>query len=463
MLNKNAVAYVATSFAATSMNTIFFFYYVKIFLDIYGVTQKWFQFAQITYMIWNAINDPIFGYFQDNSNWAIFRKRKLSIYYGAPLWALTFLMPWFQWANYSDGNNSWIAGIQLIVCLCLYDTMLTFVLLAHCAIFAEISTNLEDRLQLTKYHQVASVLGSCSVFMSSLVSENMTNMFNLQLFCICIAIISCLCMRFTGTHVKTKYEDDFVDDHLATESFGKDKAFQITKQILQNRNFLSFVAMNLLQVFHNTFCANFLIIFVDHLIPKSSLPQFMMSVVYGASYILPQCLVLLGGGLIFRYGAYKVVMTSFYMQIVASGLMYIYGRYNPLLLAFFFIFDSTIPAAVFTLFNILVSDIIDDDQKTHARKYPQSSMVFGTNALITKPGNSLAPMLVVAILNSNNYQSLKDSPENQTNLEQLDELKDVMFSLLCLIPLFLSLFQIIIWKFYKLRNSKAIIAKHVEV
>jgi len=156
-------------------------------------------------------------------------------------------------------------------------------------------------------------------------------------------------------------------------------------------------------------------------------------------------------------------MTSFYMQIVASGLMYIYGRYNPLLLAFFFIFDSTIPAAVFTLFNILVSDIIDDDQKTHARKYPQSSMVFGTNALITKPGNSLAPMLVVAILNSNNYQSLKDSPENQTNPEQLNELKDVMFSLLCLIPLFLSLFQIIIWKFYKLRNSKAIIAKHVEV
>ena len=56
-------------------------------------------------MIWNAINDPIFGYFQDNSNWAIFRKRKLSIYYGAPLWALTFLMPWFQWANYSGENN----------------------------------------------------------------------------------------------------------------------------------------------------------------------------------------------------------------------------------------------------------------------------------------------------------------------------------------------------------------------
>ena len=48
MLNKNAVAYVATSFAATSMNTIFFFYYVKIFLDIYGVTQKWFQFAQVS-------------------------------------------------------------------------------------------------------------------------------------------------------------------------------------------------------------------------------------------------------------------------------------------------------------------------------------------------------------------------------------------------------------------------------
>ena len=35
---------------------------------------------------------------------------------------------------------------------------------------------------------------------------------------------------------------------------------------------------------------------------------------------------------------------------------------------------------------------------------PVSSLVFGTNALFTKPAQSLAPMLVVAILSSYGYE-----------------------------------------------------------
>ena len=50
-LNKNAVAYAATSFAATSMNSLFFFYYVKLFLVEYKVSQGWFQFAQVSSLI----------------------------------------------------------------------------------------------------------------------------------------------------------------------------------------------------------------------------------------------------------------------------------------------------------------------------------------------------------------------------------------------------------------------------
>ena len=51
-------------------------------------------------MLWNAINDPLFGYFQDNSDWPVFRQRKMSIYYGAPVWAFTFMLPWFNWSKF---------------------------------------------------------------------------------------------------------------------------------------------------------------------------------------------------------------------------------------------------------------------------------------------------------------------------------------------------------------------------
>ena len=35
--------------------------------DYLGVTAKWIGIAAVIYAIWNAINDPIFGYITDNT------------------------------------------------------------------------------------------------------------------------------------------------------------------------------------------------------------------------------------------------------------------------------------------------------------------------------------------------------------------------------------------------------------
>lgn len=45
---------------------------------------------------------------------------------------------------------------------------------------------------------------------------------------------------------------------------------------------------------------------------------------------------------------------------------------------------------------------------------PLSSMVFGTNALFTKPAQSLAPMMVLNVLNQFGYEQLKDAERNLT-------------------------------------------------
>ncbi|CAK8698084.1 transmembrane protein 180-like [Clavelina lepadiformis] len=472
-LNRNAVAYAATTLAASSMNSVFFFYYVKLFLEKYGLSPAWFQWSQVVYMIWNAINDPLFGYLQDNSNWSLFRSRKKAIYYGAPIWALTFLLPWFQWADYTKPTNNWIIGLHLMFTLCAYDSLLTFVLLAQCALSAEISTKHEDRLQLVKYQQVASLLGTSSVLFSNLISNNMEDFFSLQLYCVAIAIAACIFLRFSGANVHTKYEAGDVSstETLLSPNDGRisaSGAILITKQILQNRNFLAFVFMNFFQVFHTTFCSNFLLIFGSHLIPKNALPSIARSIVFGSSYMLPQLFVLLGGQVIRKLGAYRVVMCSFIIQILAASTVYMIGPTITWSIACFFVLDMCIPSAMFSLFNILLSDIIDEDIKINNRKFPQSSMVFGTNALITKPANSLAPMLVVAVLNSYGYDHLKQYGSNWTEDEpnpdpfELAKLHDVMFKLLCLLPIVLSVLQIVVWRFYNLRNTHKTEAKYTE-
>lgn len=107
---------------------------------------------QLVFMLWNAFNDPLFGYLQDTSKMRCCSQRRLSILYGAPLYSLTFLLPWFPWRSYYPGD--WLSGLHLMVALCAFDGLLTFVLLAQCALFAEISNNHQNRLRLVQYSQV---------------------------------------------------------------------------------------------------------------------------------------------------------------------------------------------------------------------------------------------------------------------------------------------------------------------
>ncbi|XP_076805110.1 transmembrane protein 180-like [Clavelina lepadiformis] len=469
-LNQNAIAYAATTLAATAMNSVFIFYYVKLFLEKYGLDPAWFNFSQVVYMIWNSINDPLFGYLQDNSNWSLFRSRKKAIYYGAPVWVVTFLLPFFPWADYTKVENNWIIGAHLTVSLCAYDSLYTYVCLANCSLFVEISTKLKDKLQLIKYQQVASLIGTSSVLFSSLVSNNMENFFNLQLYCVAIAIISCICLRYSGAKVHTMYENKDVSSGrklLPTSDVGMSVkgAILITKQILTNQNFLVFVCMNFLQIFHITFSSNFLLIFAGHLIPENALPPTARSLVFGSCYMLPQLCLIFGGSVIGKVGAYRILLCTFMIQFIAGVLVFIIGPTVYWSIILFFVLDKCLPAAMFSIFGIFQSDIIDEDMKINKRKYPQSAMAFGTNALITKPANSLAPMLVVAALDRYGYEHIRQLGTNwQEKTEPFEQAKlgNAMFKLLCLLPTMLSLLQILIWKFYKLQNTYQTDVKYTE-
>ncbi|XP_077864892.1 transmembrane protein 180-like [Saccoglossus kowalevskii] len=203
LLSWNAVVYSSTSLGSTMMNSVFQFYYVKLFLNQYKITEDWFNIAQTIYMIWNAVNDPLFGYFQDNSK--IFQERRLSILYGAPLYALCFLLPWFPWAGYEESPN-WVVGLHLLTSLCLYDSLFTFVLLAQCAIFTEMSKQHGVRLQLIKYGQCASLIGSSTVLWAELFSDSLHNFHMFQCYCIYVAFLSWIFMRYTGIHATTNYK-----------------------------------------------------------------------------------------------------------------------------------------------------------------------------------------------------------------------------------------------------------------
>ncbi|XP_054850859.1 transmembrane protein 180-like isoform X2 [Eublepharis macularius] len=454
-IHPNALAYSMTTLGAGMMNSIFNFYYVKLFLNQYKISEGAFHQAQVVFMIWNAINDPLFGYIQDNSRVPCCSRRQASIFYGAPLYALAFLLPWFPWKQYQEGD--WLSGLHLVVALCAFDGMLTFVLLAQCALFAETSTRHESRLQLIKYNQVATLVGSTSILFCGLISNNMENFAYFQVFVVLVGAIATACMCYTGIYSTTQYEQreslvEGCDLECTQKVFSWSSVILLTKQILAQRNFLLFVTMNFFQVFHSAFCSNFMMIFADNLIPKDVLSSSIRSIMYGAGFICPQCLVLISQSLLKKFGYYKVVLFSFYLEAIAAVFMFLLGPEHYYLLAIYLTVNMVIVQASFSLFNLPLADIVDADLKKHKRKSPLSSMVFGTNALFTKPAQSLAPMFVVTVLNQFGYANL-NSKLAQPDPNLFLGLHDAMFYMICLVPLGIAAIQIVAWTPFSIQNS----------
>ena len=84
-------------------------------------------------------------------------------------------------------------------------------------------------------------------------------------------------------------------------------------------------------------------------------------------------------------------------------------------------------------------------------------MVLATNALITKPALSVAPMIAVSILNMYGYEDFKTN-----KLEYVDGLKDSMFSMASLFPVIIGTIQYICWSGYKIRKQHLATVKYVE-
>ncbi|XP_014785056.1 transmembrane protein 180 [Octopus bimaculoides] len=442
---KRISSYALTSFAFSFLNSIFQFYYVKIFLNIYHIEESWFHIAQVVFMIWNAINDPLFAYIQDMSGYSFVRSRRETILYAAPFLSLAFLIPWFPWSF-----GTWLTGIHLIMSLCLYDTAFTYIGLAHCCLSTEMSHVHKDRLQLIQFAELACLFGGTSVFFCEYFTQSLKNFANFQILCFIIACISCLCMRYTGKNAYTEYDIASSDNCCGESKKSSESITIILRQLFTNRNFITFVLVNFFQVFHKTFISNFMAIFIDQLLPDTTISTFTRSTYYGAINLLPQILVILCAPLVAKVGYYYVTLGNYIFKILFGVLMCLVGPSYPLLFLMFLLADSSYTCATYSLINMPLSDVADENAATYKRPKPISSMIFGMSALIEKPAISISPMFIVNILNSYGYQQLKDG---KLSLSKTNILKSTMFNLIYIIPICMGCVQLVIWSLFRLRHT----------
>ncbi|CAD5208844.1 unnamed protein product [Bursaphelenchus xylophilus] len=435
-------------FGLSLMQVLFMFYYVKVFLNVFHVNEYWFNIAQLLFLIWNAINDPLFGYIQDLSKGWMNNRAKIFTYFG-PLMSLSFLILWFPWRKTST-SPPYIEGVHLIIALFLYDAFYSCVGLAWGALFAESTRDHRRRVQGLKYSQLAILCSVNIIMITEKASHSMDNFAVFQTICVVVAALTMLCFFLTGrlsSSNKTKDRETLLEEDEDNVVMGWRQVLNLTGELLKARDFQRIVFTNFVHTIRSVAHLNFASIATDLLIPQRILTKgsWQISIFFAVCTLVPQLLVVLNETLMVRLGVYRIMMLSFIFSILSSFMYTI--SWSSYVIMFFMLIDSIMVHSIAPLFNILLAEFIEDDTARNARKSRMSSLIFSLNAFVMKPATSIAPVIVVYFLNRNGYELY------QKEKIRGEELSRCMLRIIFCIPAVLASLQCLIFKSYSLRNK----------
>uniref|UniRef100_A0A8B9SJ41 Major facilitator superfamily domain containing 13A n=1 Tax=Anas platyrhynchos TaxID=8839 RepID=A0A8B9SJ41_ANAPL len=338
--------------------------------------------SQTVFLIWNSLNDPLFGWLSDRvflstqqpgaeiSSPEVVLKRLRALSHNGPLFAISFLAFWVAWAH---------PGVQFLLCLCMYDSFLTMVDLHHNALLADLAVSARDRTSLNFYCSLFSAIGSLSVFMSYTV-WNKEDFFSFRIFCVVLALCSIVGFTLSTQLLRQRFEADgkakwdqestLKQLYIEKHSVPQEKRITLAEylqQLKRHRNFLWFVCMNLVQVFHCHFNSNFFPLFLEHLL-SDQISVSTGSFLLGVSYIAPHLNNLYFLSLCRRCGVYAVVRGLFFLKLALSVVMLLAGPNQVYLLCIFIASNRVFTEGTCKLLNLVVTDLVDEDLVLNRRK-----------------------------------------------------------------------------------------------
>jgi hypothetical protein len=313
ILLKRPAAFGAIMFASSALNNVFVTYYLEVFSSL----PAWaFISGQCIFALWNASNDPVFGYLSDISG----LKRTKAIRYGGWLWCLSFL---FIWIPTSSTRNGVLDALHFALSLCLYDGALTFVELNHSALLSDgaLGRTQGERAVANAWAATAAGLGSLSSLIAHSCWKGAFDMGTFRTFALCLSIVCCIVFELSYRILEdgnTRGEKDAsyslhgkmgsTSDHsqsLVTKSTTATSSRAIDagggggtshvptvrvflSQIASQPNFLIFSVLSALQVFDCTFEKNFFSQFLSALAPSTISSSISSTPSDLTSSLLPQ-------------------------------------------------------------------------------------------------------------------------------------------------------------------------------
>ncbi len=400
--------------------------------DYLGLTARWIAIASTIYAIWNAINDPLFGYITDSTKSKLGRRIPY-MRFTAPFLALTFILVWL--APQKAGEPA-IFGWMLATML-LYDTAYTIIGLVYSALLPEISESDAERngLQIS-----SSLFGLLGTILGFLIPDffrpkaGMTPSFvPLQVSMVVVGIFSAVMIIITTLRVRERPEFHEVDEPL--------KLGPALKYTFTSRSFLVLVAQNFMSILMQALLLGAIFYLADYVLQMNSM------ILVGCLFISLIIGVPMTSVLRRRLGV--VGAQRLLLLIAGVALILIVIVPTPLI-------PICMVAAGFglagpqTLTNVLFAQVADEDELRSGVR--REGAFFGVNALLTKPAQSIALALMPFVLESADFIT-REANQGQIMLDQPASALWGIKVLAGLIPGVAMILGAIILQWYPLRGD----------
>ncbi|MFW9951184.1 MAG: MFS transporter [Candidatus Thorarchaeota archaeon] len=362
------------------------------YIRIMGIDYMLWNFAWLGYLIWNALNDPIFGLLSDRTQ-TKYGRRIPYLMVGGPLLSISFIFVYLSPIN----SEQLTYFLWLLISLIIYDSLFTIVGLNFNALMADLTIDPQERAHLNLFAGLGGGIGLSLTYVLPvlLINYNLTPFSqNLPIFLmivIILAIFGTIFIAFTAFGIKEPPE-------LVPEASEKLGLWFATKTTLKNKAFLTFVIFN------------FMMTYVVYAI-QSNLPFYMDDVIgVSAENIFsqfPLLFFLLFSVIGYPFGLFlnrsrgNKRAVCYLSLIVIIGFILITFAYDAIFANISFMILGFGYSGQTLLVYTLLADVIDKDELETGQR--REGAYFGINALITKPAQSVSAILSGLVFLITNY------------------------------------------------------------
>ncbi len=350
--------------------------------DYLGLSASWIGIAATIYAIWNAINDPLFGYITDNTRSKLGRRIPY-MRFTAPFLALTFILVWFAPPQAGQQVLFW----WMLITMLLFDTCFTIIGLVYSALLPEVAESDVERNQLQISSTLFAMLGTLVAYVIPDLVRPKTgdaSLVPLYIAVVVVGIVGMLLIMLTTFKVKERREFTEVDKPIPLRDAIK---FTFTSK-------------------------SFLILVAEIFMATLELSLIMGSLYYVADYVLQWPTIQLLAFLVVPMIT-GIPLTSVFRKWfgVVGAVQFLLAIAGVGMVAIAFVPVSLIPVCIAlagfglggrqTLANVLFAQVADEDELRSGVR--REGAFFGVSAMITKPAQSIAIWVTPFILERTNF------------------------------------------------------------